>query len=256
MGMPWNEFLVFYNKRENTSYATVKDWILALYKDSGYHIKPVADLIGVSEDTMTKKLKELDLFQYQRSYVKRKKRIGAKESIYLGISDKTLLELTRQQIAERCCCHLDTVTKWMAKYGRAHKKLTNPNKYKNMTMRDWDQLVLKYNRVYGTSFKNEKELYSSLSPNIPVRTLCKLFDVSKPTIYNRVDLHGVKRKHTRGGSNNRNGTKAEAFLAIPIEDMAKMTLRQISNQIDADYGYCSLLVKKHNRTISRKRSLE
>ena len=122
MGMPWEEFLVFYNKRENTTYATVKDWITALYKAADGYVHPVAELIGVSSTTMTRKLKELNI--YQRKSVRRNvNQLGDKEKLYLAIPDDVFINMTRKQIAERCGCHIDTFTKLNRKYKRPYHRL-------------------------------------------------------------------------------------------------------------------------------------
>jgi len=124
MGMPWDEFLVFYNKRENTTYSTVKDWISALYKAADGCVSPVAKLIGVSNDTMTRKLKSLKLWEKKEFNINdRRVVLGEKEKIYLAIPDDVLAELTRTQIIERCGCHKDTFTKMHRKYKRPYYKL-------------------------------------------------------------------------------------------------------------------------------------
>ena len=133
MGMPWDEFLVFYNKRENTDYGTVKEWLLALYEEADWCVNPVADLIGVSNDTMTRKLKKLELWQKNGFKINdHRKKLGDKEKIYLGIPDSVLAELTKKQIIERCGCHIDTFTKMHRKYQRPYRKLVGGKKQKNV----------------------------------------------------------------------------------------------------------------------------
>jgi hypothetical protein len=133
MGMPWEEFLDFYNKRENTSYATVKDWMVELYKAADGCVNPVAVLIGVSNDTMTRKLKSLGLWQKSEFKINAHRiKLGDKEKIYLGIPDKVLAELTKKQIIERCGCHIDTFTKMHRKYKRPYRKLVGGRKGKNV----------------------------------------------------------------------------------------------------------------------------
>jgi len=251
MGMPWQEFLVFYNKRENTNYPTVKDWLSTLYMQHSSNVHPVAKIIGVSDETMTLKLKKCGVFKLKKS-VNYNRGPGKKELIYLAISDKTLSELTRQQIAERCGCALCTVGRWTTRYKRPYKKATNLGRYKNFTVIDYDAAVAKYNEIHNTEFKSEKELYEFFSPNIPIKDICAAFNLTKPTLYNRIDLHGVARSHTRGGSHHRVGLKTEAFLAIPESKMKTMSLGQIAYAINADYGYCSALIKKYKRTIYKR----
>jgi hypothetical protein len=133
MGMPWEEFLTFYNKRENTSYATVKEWISALYNDADKCVNPISELIGVSNDTMTRKLKSLGLWEKNIFKINdHRVKLGDKEKIYLGIPDEILAELTKKQIIERCGCHIDTFTKMHRKYKRPYRKLVGGRKAKNV----------------------------------------------------------------------------------------------------------------------------
>jgi hypothetical protein len=122
MKMPWDEFLAFYNKREGTTYGTVEDWIVALYEDADGHVHPVAKLIGVSDDTIVRKLKKYGIFR-KRGMRRSTNQLGDKEKIYLGIPDSELAGLTRKQIVERCGCHIDTFTKMHRKYKRPYRKL-------------------------------------------------------------------------------------------------------------------------------------
>jgi len=91
---------------------------------------------------------------------------------------------------------------------------------------DWPLIIVQYNHKHGTNFKNEKDVYLRLllSPNKLAKHLC----VSVTTIYKRMDLHGVKRSHKRGGSNNTTRPLYDAFLAIPESTMNDMTAKMLA----------------------------
>ena len=91
---------------------------------------------------------------------------------------------------------------------------------------DWPWVVAQYNRKHGTNFKNEKDIYLRLL--LSPKKLAKHLGVSVTTIYKRMDLHGVKRSHKRGGSNNTTRPFYDAFLAIPENTMKDMTAKMLA----------------------------
>ena len=91
---------------------------------------------------------------------------------------------------------------------------------------DWPLIVSNYNREYGSNFKDEKDLYLRIS--LPPNKLAKCLGVSVTTIYNRMDLHNIKRSHKQGGPNNTACPKYNAFLAIPENTMKDMTAKMLA----------------------------
>ena len=132
---------------------------------------------------------------------------------------------------------------------RIGKSLNYPS-----TTIDWDWLISAYNRRYGTEFNNEKELYLGVYPELSPQQIADRLGVCDTTIRRRMDMLGVERSHTNGGSNNTKAPKRNAFLAIPVTKMAGMTLKEISRETRADPGYCGQLARQYGRVYKNMRS--
>ena len=115
---------------------------------------------------------------------------------------------------------------------------------------DWPQIIAGYNRMYATNFKDEKDLYLriSLSPS----EVAKRFGVSITTIYNRMDSHGVKRSHKRGGSNNTVRPKYDAFLAIPEKAMKDMTAQMLATRLKVQVSTIYRFATETGRVFRRR----
>lgn len=111
---------------------------------------------------------------------------------------------------------------------------------------DWGELAEGYNRIYGTSFYNDAEMFATLMKDLSPKKIADILGVS--TIYRRLDFWGIERSHQRGGANNINGKKETAFLAISEERMEEMTIKEIARKVESASQYCYSLAKKHNRS--------
>lgn len=141
--------------------------------------------------------------------------------------------------------HIEALRK--ARIGRFGR----PGTYLSTTI-DWDWLVDGYNKKYGTDFKNEKDLYLHVYPELSPRKIAKILGVCATTIRRRLDIYGIERNHKRGGANNTKSPKRDAFLAIPASVMATMTLKEITRKVGADRTYCWNLACKYGRTYKGK----
>jgi len=110
---------------------------------------------------------------------------------------------------------------------------------------DWPELISGYNRMYGTEFTSEKEMYRKLYPKITLSKLSKVLGVSKQTLYVRFDLYGIPRQHKRGGCNNSPGPKTKALLAVPKSELAKMTVLQIAAMLEISPSHCFIMLKRY-----------
>ena len=118
---------------------------------------------------------------------------------------------------------------------------------------DWDWLISAYNRRYGTEFNNEKELYLGVYPELSPQQIADRLGVCASTVYRRMDMYGIERSHQQGGPNNTKAIKRNAFLSIPEGVMANMTVKQIMKETEMCEGYCSILLRRYNRTCKRGR---
>lgn len=114
---------------------------------------------------------------------------------------------------------------------------------------DWPQIIVDYNREHGTNFSGEKDIYLRLllSPN----KIAKRLGVSVTTIYKRMDFHGVKRSHKRGGSNNTARPKFDAFLAISENTMKDMTAKMLAVRVRVKIGTIYRFATETGRVFRR-----
>ena len=99
----WESFMNTYNRMHKTSYTSYKQWIEDLYEKHGKYVSPVAKELGVGFGTMNKYLELWGMLE-------RKPKGGARiydrttksQRIFLDMSEETMRELTKDQIAERC----------------------------------------------------------------------------------------------------------------------------------------------------------
>jgi transcriptional regulator with XRE-family HTH domain len=120
----WDSLKETYNRMHNTQYKTSKEWVIELYNKHKKYVSPVSEELGVSFNTVSKYLDGLGVLERKpkggNNYINRP--MGKKEQLFLGITEKTMLELTRKQVMERCGISHTTFNKLAKKYGRTYLK--------------------------------------------------------------------------------------------------------------------------------------
>jgi len=123
------------------------------------------------------------------------------------------------------------------------------------TIIDWQELVDGYNKKYKTTFENEKALLKGLLLELSPTQIGDRLGVSFNTIYRRLDGYGIARSHKRGGPNYLKTPKKDAFLAVPVEIMSKMTATQLASKLDMNISSVYRFLRKTGRIYLRERKI-
>jgi len=121
---------------------------------------------------------------------------------------------------------------------------------------DWPSLICAYNKMYNTDFIDEKDMLVNLSVRLSPRRISEILEVAKDTIYRRLDYYGIERRHTVGGANNKHSPVKDAFFAIPVLELQRMTALAVSVKIGCCLQHVHYLCRKHGRTCLLRRRVK
>jgi hypothetical protein len=128
----WYEFMDTYNNIKNTNYTDPKKWISDLYNKHNNFVNPLAEELGVGHITIRRYLIDWGFFvKKPKGGARVYDRTGKVEKRVLAIPHKTLKELSRRQIAERCSGCLSSVSRILKKHNLECRKITSGRKPNN-----------------------------------------------------------------------------------------------------------------------------
>ena len=118
----WDGFKDTYNQIHKTNFKTPKEWIIFLYNKHNKFVSPVSEELGIGFGTASKYIEKLGILERKpkggNNYTDRP--IGKKEQLFLTIPEKTMMELTKAQICERCNLSKDYTTRLIRKHKRKY----------------------------------------------------------------------------------------------------------------------------------------
>jgi hypothetical protein len=119
----WEGFRETYNSMHKTEYKTATEWITELYKKHNKFVNPLSEELGVGFGTLSNYLDRLGILERKpKGGARVYDRTGPKEKMFLTIPEKSMQELTRKQICERCSMDHTTFSRLIKKYKRVYAK--------------------------------------------------------------------------------------------------------------------------------------
>jgi hypothetical protein len=119
----WEDFRKTYNSVHKTEYKTAIEWITELYKKHNKFVNPLSEELGVGFSTVSNYLDDLGILERKpKGGARVFDRTGPKEKLFLTIPEKSMRELTRKQICERCAMAPTTFSRLIRKYKRIYVK--------------------------------------------------------------------------------------------------------------------------------------
>jgi len=123
-GIDWDDFRKTYNRIHKTNYKNTIEWISALYTSHNKFVSPLAKELGVGFGTINKYLTQWGLLERKpkggNNYKDRP--IGRKEQLFINIPEKTMKQLTIDQICERCSLCRDYAHCLIRKHDRVYRR--------------------------------------------------------------------------------------------------------------------------------------
>ena len=120
----WEDFKNTYNQIHKTEFKTVNEWIAFLYTKHNKFVSPLAAELGIAFTTVKVYLQKIGIWERKprggNNYKNRP--VGKKETIFLNIPEKTMKELTKYQIMERCALSKHRCTVLLRKHKRKYTK--------------------------------------------------------------------------------------------------------------------------------------
>ena len=126
----WEDFKKTYNQMKKTEYKTAVEWMTDLYEKHNKFVSPLSQELGLGFGTVATYLDKIGILEKKprggsRDYVRK----TPKEDLFLGISEKSMKDLTRDQICKRCRMSHTTFWKLVRKYKRTYLKWKKGDSY-------------------------------------------------------------------------------------------------------------------------------